>query len=404
MENRSFDHLLGWLPNADGKQSGLSYLDNNGVRQTSYPLMPDFTGCGHRDPDHSYSGSRTALDNGAMDGFLRAGKNDRYAIGYYTAPDIPFMATLAQNYLTFSRYFASILSATFPNRLFQWAAQTDRLGDEIVFSNLPTIFDRLDAARVSHRYFFSNLPFTAIWGLKYLFSTGLVSEFLSRAADGTLPAVSFIDPSYTVFDDGTGNDDHPHADIRNGDAFLSKIFQALTSNNQSWQKTVLIINFDEWGGFFEHIAPPRAAAPNNVDTDLVNGQALLGFRVPAIIASPFTRGAGVSNMVCDHTSVLKLIEWRWGLQPLTSRDASPQIGNPAAVMNFARPDRGKPSLPTASTVFAPGCFQGSIFDPESIPAGEREAVSEATRGRSRRALSAATLPTRVRGERWHEQK
>jgi len=128
-------------------------------------------------------------------------------------------------------------------------------------------------------------------------------------------------------------------------------------------------------------------APNNVDTDLVNGQAFLGFRVPAIIASPFTRGTGVSNMVCDHTSVLKLIEWRWGLQPLTRRDASPQIGNPAAVMNFAQPDARIPSLPRPSTVFAPGCFQGSIFDPESI-SGEREVLSEAgTRPQSARRVS-----------------
>ena len=196
------------------------------------------------------------------------------------------------------------------------------------FSSLPTILDRLSEARVSHRYFFSNLPFLAMWGVKYIGSSGWLAEFLERAAAGTLPAVSFVDPIYTVLDDGTGNDDHPHADIRNGDAFLAAVFHAV-AGGPAWDKTVLIINFDEWGGFFEHVAPPRVTAPNQVDSDEVTGRVLLGFRVPTVVVSPFTRNATgtpqVSHTVFDHTSVLKLIEWRWGVPPLTARDASPLI-------------------------------------------------------------------------------
>jgi phospholipase C len=365
MENRSFDHLLGWLPGADGKQAGLTYTDASGVAHSTYSLAPDYTGCGHPDPTHSYNDSRVAYDNGAMDGFLRAGSNDIYSIGYYTETDQPFLRSLAQNYLVCDRYFASILGPTFPNRMFLWAAQTDRLGDTVALSNLPTIFDRLASARVSHRYYFNNLPYLAFWGFKYLFSTGTFTEFLAQAAAGTLPAVSFIDPNFTLVDDGTGNDDHPHADIRNGDAFLARIFQALT-RSPAWKSTVLIINFDEWGGFFEHVPPPRAVAPNNVDTGLVNGQALLGFRVPAIVASPFTRNAGsmplVTHDLFDHTSVLKLIEWRWGLQPLTARDASPQIGNLAAAMNFESPNAAVPPIPIPAPVAAALCFGGTIFD------------------------------------------
>jgi phospholipase C len=377
MENRSFDHLLGWLPGADGKQAGLSFIDRNGVSHATYSLGSDYTGCGHPDPDHSYNESRVAYDAGQMDGFLRAGSNDTFAIGYYPENALPFYMALAQNFLVCDRYFASILGPTFPNRMFLWAAQTDRLGDTLALSSLPTIFDRLAAARISHRYYFNNVPFLSFWGFKYLFQTGTFSEFLTSAAAGKLPAVSFVDPNFTVLDDGTGNDDHPHADVRNGDAFLARIFQTL-AHSPSWKSTVLIINFDEWGGFYEHVAPPRVVAPNNVDTDLVQGQALLGFRVPTVVVSPFTRNTGsspmVSHQVFDHTSVLKLIEWRWGLQPLTARDASPQIGNLATEMNFTSPSNDVSGIPVPGAVAAAPCFGGTIFD--SLTAQARATASQ----------------------------
>jgi len=122
------------------------------------------------------------------------------------------------------------------------------------------------------------------------------------------------------------------------------------------------VNFDEWGGFFEHIAPPRAAAANNVDTDLVDGKALLGLRVPTVVASPFSRGnpadSRVSALVFDHTSVLKLIEWRWDLAPLTPRDASNDVQNLAYALNFNEQDATVPSLPEpqAPLIAAP-CLQ-----------------------------------------------
>src|SRR5262249_20440730 len=147
------------------------------------------------------------------------------------------------------------------------------------------------AAGVSHRYFFSNLPFAAFWGLKYIFSAGLIDEFFQRAASGALPAVLVVYPNYTLLDDGSGNDDHPHADIRNGVVFLAGFFYAFPKG-PAWKNTVLIITFDEGGGFFDHVAPPRVVAANGVDTDMVGGQVLLGFRVPTIIASPFTRNPG----------------------------------------------------------------------------------------------------------------
>ena len=349
MENRSFDHYLGWLPNADGRQEGLTYLDAAGAAHPTHPLAPDFTGCSHPDSDHSYAGGRVQYDGGAMDGFLRSGANDEYAIGYYGEQDRPFGSALARNFTTLDHSFCSILGPTFPNRIFLHSAQTDRLSNTLVLSTLPTIWDRLAAADVDALYYFSNLPVLALWGARYVPISRPYLQFLADAAAGTLPAVSFLDPRFTdLTPDNSGNDDHPPADIRRGDAFLAQTFQAV-ARGPRWSRTVLIVTYDEWGGFFDHVPPPRAIAPNGVDPDLVNGKALLGFRVPTIVASPFSRGEPddpkVKGMTFDHTSILKLIEWRFGLEPLSARDASHDIENIARVLKFKHPNATVPALP-----------------------------------------------------------
>jgi phospholipase C len=352
MENRSFDHLMGWLPNANGRQAGLSFADPAGVSHPTHQQSPDYTGCPltapFRDPDHSYTGARVQYDNGLMDGFLLDSSNDIFSIGYYVESDLPFYSALARNFTTLDNYFCSILGPTFPNRIFQHAAQTDRLSNSVTISTLPTIWDKLQAAGISARYYFNNVPFLALWGTKYLGISAPYAQFLVDAASGNLPAVSFVDPLLTITDDGTGNDDHPHADIRAGDAFLAHAFHAV-ANSPDWANTVFIVNFDEWGGFFDHVAPPRAAAPNNVDTDLVNGKALLGFRVPTVVASPFSVGNPaqplVNHLVYDHTSVLKLIEWRFGLTPLTARDASTDVNNLLSALTLGTAAASAPHLP-----------------------------------------------------------
>ena len=383
MENRSLDHFLGWLPGANGKQAGLTYKDPSGVVHKTYRLAPDFTGCPHPDPDHSYTGARTEYDNGRMDGFLLDTSNDVFSIGYYTAADIPFYAALAKNYTTLSSYFPSILGPTFPNRLFLHAAQTDRLDNSLTPTTLPSIWDELAGAGISAKYYYNNVSFLALWGVKYVPISASYSNFLSDAASGNLPAVSFVDPIYTILDDGTGNDDHPHADIRYGDYFLSRTFQAV-AKGPAWSSTVFIVNFDEWGGFFEHVPPPRASAPNNVDPDIVNGKTLLGFRVPTVIASPFTRGnpktPRVINTVFDHTSVLKLIEWRFGLPPLTARDASSDVGNIMTALDLTHPNAKLPSLPSPSKPQTGPCIIiPGAASPSGTPFG-RLAQSELMRG------------------------
>jgi len=363
MENRSFDHFLGWLPNADGMQAGLTYTDDTGATFATAPLAPDYMACDHPDPDHSWMGGRVEYDNGAMDGFLRAGMNDQYAIGYYTEPDRPFFNTFARTFTTCDHFFASILGPTYPNRIFQHAAQTDRLDNTLDISTLPTIWDRLAEEGVSGRYYFSDVPFLLLWGAKYLPILSTYDEFLADAAAGTLPSVSFVDPRFVNDETGTSGSDHPHGDVRVGDAFLAETFDAVV-HSPNWSSTVFIVTYDEWGGFFDHVAPPRAAAPNDVDPDLVNGKALLGLRVPVVVASPFTRGdpanPRVVSTVFDHTSVLKLIEWRWNLRPLTARDASSDVGNLVKALDFTRRDASVPALPLPSPPVIVPCLPGVI--------------------------------------------
>ncbi len=231
---------------------------------------------------------------------------------------------------------------------------------------------------MSHRYYFNNVPFLGLWGLKYLTSTSLFSEFLSAASSRNLPSVSFVDPRFTELDDGLGNDDHPHSDVRNGDAFLSKVFHAIATGPK-WASTVLVVTFDEWGGFFDHVAPPFAVPANHIDTYLVNGQVLLGFRVPTIIASPFTRGTNqVDGTVYDHTSILKLIEWRSGLAPLTPRDSA--ANNPAANFNFASPALQVPALAQPGTVVGLPCFLQRVAGANAQPAVTAETAPESAFG------------------------
>jgi phospholipase C len=358
MENRSFDHLLGWMPNANGSQAGLQYLDSSGMAHATYRLTT-FSGCSHPDPDHSYAGGRAEFNDGKMDGWLRTSSNDAFAIGYYEEADLPLFSTLARNYTTLCNYFPSIMSSTFPNRIFQHAAQTDRLDNALALSTLPTIWDRLLSAGVTCKYYYSNAPFLALWGPKYIGISALLSDFLADAANGALPGVSFVEPWFTTFDEG--NDDHPFADLRKGEAFLRQVVGAL-ANSPQWSKTVLVINRDEWGGFFDHVVPPRAAAANTVDTDIVDGKTLLGCRVPVLVISPFSKGnpdkPRINAQTYDHTSVLKLIEWRWQLQPLTPRDASNDIANLALALDFSNPDTSLPALPVIENPSGEPCFTG----------------------------------------------
>ena len=365
MENRSFDHMLGWLDGADGRQRGLRYPDEAGVLHRTYRLAPDFQGCGHPDPDHSYEGGRVEYNGGLCDGWLRAGSNDEYAIGFYTKHDLPFFADATPRWTVCDHYFSAIMAGTFTNRVYQHAAQTDRLANTFELSTLPTIWDRLAEAGLEGRYYFSDLPFLALWGTKYVPISRPYEAFLADAAAGTLPQVSFVEPRFLGEDVGASNDDHPFADIRNGQAFMNEVYAAVTSG-PAWANTVFVINYDEWGGFFDHVPPPTAPIPD-ADREAGNEDGLLGFRTPCLVISPFARREHVATQTFDHTSVLKMIEWRWGLEPLTIRDES--ATNLAEVLDFSAPQLRARQFDVPSDQFGSLCTPGlrDATDDEWLP-------------------------------------
>jgi phospholipase C len=357
MENRSFDHFLGWMHGAEGRQEGLSYTDSAGISHPTWALTGDYQGCSYQDPDHSYQGGRVEYNGGACDGWLRA-DNDIYAIGYYTRDDLDFLRNAANTWTVLDHYFAAIMAETFPNRIYQHAAQTDRFDNSLSpfdsslspFSTLPTIWDRLADKGLSGRYYYSDIPLLALWGTKYLGISRPIADFFANCAAGTLPDVSFVDPRFVGEAEGTSGDDHPHGDIRDGEAFLNSVYQAVTAS-PNWPRTALVINYDEWGGFFDHI-PPSAAPIPPADAAL-GSDGLRGFRVPALLISPWSPRHTVAHGIYDHTSVLKMIEWRWGLRPLTVRDAS--ANNLAEVLDFAHPRLKAPAYRVPAGPFGAVC-------------------------------------------------
>lgn len=381
MENRSFDHYLGWLPGVDG------LLDASG--QLVPPRMPDtkgnlvtgqcwgrsgtefkdtYCGVGHVDPEHGWDGGRVEYNNGAMDGFLLAPgrSDDPYSLSYYLAEDVPVIADLAQAFTVHDRYFCSLLAPTFPNReylhsatsggrrdnSFPGTAEEGAGGTSYVNRNggfeWLTIWDRLDAAGISWAYYFNDLPVLALWGDIFVrgASQGRVRslpQFYADAAAGTLPQVFFIDPDFVNEDNG--NDDHPHADIRAGQAYMADVYHALRGS-PLWPKLAFFLTYDEWGGFHDHVPPPRARDERSSGT-LADDYGRLGFRVPTITISPWAR-PGVSSRTYEHASILKFIEYRFRLAPLTVRDAS--AANIGEVLDVREPDKAPPNLDPADVV------------------------------------------------------
>ncbi len=330
MENRSFDHYLGWLPGADGVQAGLTFTDNDGVAHDTHHLTTP-AGCGFNDPDHSYEGGRVEFNDGACDGWLRAGSNDELSIGYFQAADLGFYGRAAREWTVCDRYFAAMMAPTYPNRFFLHSATTDRTTTSVnQIATMPTIWDLLSANGVTGRYYYSDVPITALWGTRHLDISHQISEFYLAAATGTLPAVSYVDPGFLgEAIPGMAEDEHPLADIRLGQHFLGKVHDAIVTS-PNWERTVLVVTYDEWGGFFDHVPPPVGPDPNPA-----LGAGLRGFRVPCVVISPRARRGHVAHDLYDHTSVLKMIEWRFGLPALTVRDAA--ANNLADVLDFDSP-------------------------------------------------------------------
>lgn len=332
MENRSFDHLLGWLPGADTMPSGTTYLDDAGGAHTPY-RYPHWASCGDEDPGHSRAAGLRQFNDGACDGWLRESP-DTYPISFHTPDQLGFWGTAAPAWTVCDRYFSAFMGPTWPNRFYQHCARTPSERNLILPADYTTIWDRVAEAGLEGRYYFSDAPFAALMGIRHLFVSRTFEQFLSDAAQGRLPHVSFVDPRFAISAPfGTSNDYHPHSDIRSGDEFLHTVYEAVTTS-PNWERTVLVVNFDEWGGFADHVVP-------GIVPDVRPEWGQRGFRVPCLVASPLARRGHVAHGDYDHASVLAMIEWAFDLAPLTPRDAA--ANNLADVLDLgSTPDTSAP--------------------------------------------------------------
>ncbi len=362
MENRSFDHYLGWLPGADGRQAGLEFTDTHGHTYATHRLQTDFQGCAFLDPDHSWQGGRTEMDGGRMDGFLKAA-SDVFSIGYYTQNDLPFTPHVAQAFTAFDRFFCSLLSSTYPNREYMHAAQSYGKIDNSLPSGAgfpdTTIFAALSKAGVSNHYYYTDIPVSALWGQAGISRSSQVQTFYEQAAAGTLPALSFVDPSFNGEDQGTSGDEHPHGDVRVGQAFIADVAHAFMESPQ-YKRGALFIVYDEWGGFFDHVPPPRVPdLRTSIDVNEDFGQ--MGLRIPAVMVSPYARRGHVDHSIYGFESILKMIRYRYGLPPLTPRDL--YANNIAAAFDFETPPNlTPPALPQPPEVIASPCSGSTPVD------------------------------------------
>jgi phospholipase C len=390
MENRSFDHYLGWVPGADGKQAGLSFVDSNGQTQATHDLSPNYQNCGLADPDHSYDGSRKQFNDGKMDGWLQTQPaGDTFPIGYYTDADLPFFKGVAANWTICDAYHCGLMGPTLPNRKYMHAGQTDKIDNSMDLCKLPTIWDAMKSVGASARYYFSDDPVTALWGTKYLDISEPVAAFLAASASGTLPNLSFVDPYQIGESSGVARDDHPLADIRDGQVFLTQIYEAVRLG-LGWKKTLLIVNYDEHGGFFDHVPPPIApVTPEEFAATGNDGR--LGFRVPCAIIGPRARRGHVEHTPFDPNSILNFLAWRFGFPPLGARASSKNL---ALALDFDSPLNT--DAPSFGTIDA-GPFGSFCKLQDALPAGmSLNQLDTASRRQAEHLLEVQALQTLAR--------
>ena len=379
MENHSYDNKLGMLGrrDADGfrlDRSGQPTASNpypNGDIQHAFrmPTTCQLTGF----PSQTWQDSHTQFDCGRNDGFVKSGSGP-VAMGYWEQADQPFYYSLARVFPIADRYFSSVLGQTYPNRRYLISATSLGMINDTTpgASDYPpngTIFDKLDAVGISWKDYISTLPTTELYPELYFKNAGTrvvpIADFFADAAAGTLPGYCLVEPNY-----GTQSEEDPQ-NIAVGEQFAAKVINAVMAG-PAWPRTMLIWTYDEHGGYYDHVPPPPALAPDDIPPEVTggesayNGFAQYGFRVPCAVVSPWARPRHVSHEIMDHTSICALVEAKWNLPAMTYRDAN--ACNMLHMIDRHRPVFLDPPVlaePLADT--DPSALACSVSGPGTIP-------------------------------------
>ena len=360
LENRSFDQVFGYrndypIPfKVDGVQAAEDVdqtkrnynLDVLGNKIYQNPIEA-FTGDDDSTHDLAatlYSMNRSNAEQKNMGGFIIANQNrikdelnnsittpikPEEIMGYFPKNSFPIYEYIADNFIICDKWFASAPCMTLPNRAFGLTGTSAGHIDNSIKGLHPhliypqdTIFDRLNEKHVSWKSYIHDTPLSLIhknqWKPKNITSYHHFSQFEKDIQNHSLPAFSYIEPEY-----GVESSDKHIADINNGQTLVYNIITSLQSNKEIWESCLFVIYYDENGGMYDHVYPPKIIPPEDKPISIGNFSYKfdrLGFRVPAMLVSPRIP-RGVDSTQYDHTSVLKFIADNWGLKYLTNRDA-----------------------------------------------------------------------------------
>jgi phospholipase C len=387
MENHSFDNLLGMAryqvpgrSRVDGLTRRHGRFRNFNLDGAGHPVFASHAGspCQERGkPSTAWDASHQSYDGGRNDGFVTA--SGPSAMWFWDKSDLPFTYSLARHFPIGQRHFSSVLAPTYPNRRFFFAGtasgtiSTNAAGLRPTAAN-GTIFDRLDAHGIDWRVYFQAIASPLILpnfrnNHSQVARTKTFDHFFADTAAGKLPQFVLLDPNYS-----TTSEEDPQ-DIQVGEQFIAQVVHALI-HARTWKHTALFITYDEHGGYYDHVPPPRAIKPDSIPpmlsgTNVPGDYDRYGFRVPLIVVSPWARHDYVSSRTQDHTSITAFIERKWNLPAMTFRDANAQ--QMTDYFDFTRAAFRKPPRLASAPPLAPGlekCKAAGLNPP--LPPGVHE--------------------------------
>ncbi len=336
LENSSFDRMMGVLPNADGVDPANIHTNPDFPGGQQIPQAETTSRTMGIDPQHELDDSIRQMDGpclGFVESFARHNPTSSPAaragvMAYYPDGFLPVLHGLAREFAVCNRWFSSVPGPTWPNRLFVHSGTS--LGHTDMPAGIfhphlhnydqPTVFQRLSEKGISWRIYFGDVPQSLLllrqW--EYASQYHQMNRFETELEDeGTLPQYTFIEPHYF----GAEQDDqHPPSDVLRGEALIARVYNKLRANPALWRKTLLVILYDEHGGFYDHVEPPAATPPDSYTQDFSFDR--YGPRVPAVLISPWIDRGQVLNDIFDHTSLLRYLTDKWDLGPLGNRTAT----------------------------------------------------------------------------------